>query len=591
VQRSSAERLFEHRASHATPSPLTGVEPLQRTLGNRGMTRLLRSAAIQPKLTVDPVDDEYEREADRVADQVMRMPDASSQAPVQRSTLSIQRKCPKCEEEADVQREPQVVQRLCSKCEKEDAVQRKVAPAAEVPLPRHPVKEASLGDRGMLRALDAFRDPARDFSADARAITRRQGGADPPGGIRQRWGPASERAARDFGAVAFTVGADVFADTTRWRPGSLLGDWVLAHEIHHTVEQHGRQPEVALLSEAEFRRRLGARPEQAVVIDALFANPRFRVLWDYLGSCPALPARDHGPIQLVVTPGLRQGGVERFGGYTGGILRKLEINPTKAEHVRNPQELVDTIVHEVIHAVDDVQAACVAAGGAPSPVAAGTATPATGGLPPLGTTELGPGASNPCAESIDIDIAAQQIVTDVIRENMRTTRIGAPTLTFLNDLIRTNPAALAAYDACRRPACAIANPALRAAAINRCSMDVLGTFMTGDLLPSRVLFDFDSHAIRQDAAMSLDLVATFMRANSSTHVILEGHADPKGDPVYNERLALRRANAVKVFLTSRGVPGAQIDNVVSLGEQRPISTRPAEHFQDRRVELIFLSRP
>jgi outer membrane protein OmpA-like peptidoglycan-associated protein len=474
------------------------------------------------------------------------------------------------------------------------------------PLPDHPKARATrsrnhdsphftahdrLGNRGVLRAVDALRDPARDFSAQARAIARRSGVLEPPDGIRVHWGARSQLAAREFEAVAFTIGKDVFADTDRFRPGTREGDLVLGHEIQHAHEQHGGEPEVALLTEAEFRRQLGARPEQAAVIDALFANPTFRALWDYVGSCPAAPAQDHGPIRLLVTPGLTIGGVERFGGYSP-LFRTLEINPTKPEHVRNPQELVDTVVHEVIHAVDDIEADCIAAGGAPSPLAgAGTATPATGALPPLGPTELGPGASNPCAESIDINVAAQRIVTDVIRENMRTTRLGAPTLTFLNDLIRSNPAALAAYDACRVPACATANPVLRTAAIARCSMDVLGTFMTADLLPTRVLFDFDSVAIRPDAEMALDLVATFMRANPTTHVILEGHADPTGPSLYNEKLGKRRAEAVGVFLIGRGVSPSQIDDVTTAGERRPISTRPAEHFQDRRVELIFLSAP
>jgi len=463
--------------------------------------------------------------------------------------------------------------------------------------PRHDARSPEfvahdrLGNHGVLRAVGALRDPARDFLTDAREIARRNGVADPPDGIRVRWGAESERAARDLRAVAFTIGSDVFADTSRFRPGTREGELVLAHEIQHATEQRGREPELALLTEAEFRRQLGARPEQAAVIDALFANPSFRALWDYLGSCPAPPARDHGPIRLLVTPGLRIGGVERFGGYTS-LLRTLEINPTKPEHVRNPQELVDTVVHEVIHAVGDVEPDCIAAGGTPSPLGgAGTAAPVTGGLPPLGATELGPGASNPCEESIDIDVVSQRIVTDVIRENMRTTRLGAPTLTFLNELIRSDPAALAAYDACRRPACAMTNATQRAAAIGRCSMDVLGTFMTADLLPSRVLFDFDSHAIRPDAEMALDLVSTFMRVNPTTHVILEGHADPIGPAAYNEKLGKKRAEAVAVFLTGRGVSPAQIDDVISAGETRPLSTRPSEHFQDRRVELIFLGAP
>src|SRR5688572_20616397 len=57
----------------------------------------------QPKLTVGPVDDVYEREADAVADRVMRMSDAE-QIQGKISTINVQRKCAACEEEEEVQR-------------------------------------------------------------------------------------------------------------------------------------------------------------------------------------------------------------------------------------------------------------------------------------------------------------------------------------------------------------------------------------------------------------------------------------------------------------------------------------------------------
>src|SRR6187402_3198153 len=52
----------------------------------------------QPKLTVGPVDDVYEREADAVADKVLRMSD-SQQIQGKISTINVQRKCAACEEE------------------------------------------------------------------------------------------------------------------------------------------------------------------------------------------------------------------------------------------------------------------------------------------------------------------------------------------------------------------------------------------------------------------------------------------------------------------------------------------------------------
>src|ERR1700730_5553048 len=67
---------------------------LQRTFGNRATTNLLHSRTIQPKLTVSRPDDVYEREADRVADQVMRMPDGHGVTTLGiGNSRMVQRKC------------------------------------------------------------------------------------------------------------------------------------------------------------------------------------------------------------------------------------------------------------------------------------------------------------------------------------------------------------------------------------------------------------------------------------------------------------------------------------------------------------------
>ena len=47
--------------------------------GNQAMQRLLRSRAIQAKLKINAPGDKYEQEADRVADEVMRMPEPTMQ--------------------------------------------------------------------------------------------------------------------------------------------------------------------------------------------------------------------------------------------------------------------------------------------------------------------------------------------------------------------------------------------------------------------------------------------------------------------------------------------------------------------------------
>jgi hypothetical protein len=52
----------------------------QAAWGNQTLQRLLRTRAIQAKLKINEPGDKYEREADQVAEQVMRMPEPRFQA-------------------------------------------------------------------------------------------------------------------------------------------------------------------------------------------------------------------------------------------------------------------------------------------------------------------------------------------------------------------------------------------------------------------------------------------------------------------------------------------------------------------------------
>lgn len=86
--KSVPESPARRRCAEPYPSPVAhgvGAENFQHALGNQAVLRLLRSGALQAKLTISRPDDIYEQEADRVADEVMRMPDAA----VARQTAAI----------------------------------------------------------------------------------------------------------------------------------------------------------------------------------------------------------------------------------------------------------------------------------------------------------------------------------------------------------------------------------------------------------------------------------------------------------------------------------------------------------------------
>lgn len=453
------------------------------------------------------------------------------------------------------------------------------------------------------------------------------------GRVRIHEDSAADARARGISAVAFTNGSDIHFAAGRYQPATVIGRWVLAHELAHVVQQGGRSvqrdvrasdgdnaaeqqaheaaakvafggvaPAIAAdgrgartlaLSEAAFRTGLGSTPEQAAAIDALFGNADFLALWNYLRACKATPAQDLGPVALAVTPGLLIGGSVRFGGYTLAT-RTLEINPTKPEHLNNPSELVDTITHELIHAVSDLEGPCTNAGAGPAPLG-GAATinpPKRAALSAADdaalTQSVGPGASNPCEEFLDENAAAQQIIVRVIQSNISVTQVGHPTLTFVNLIIRGDPAALAFYTACRSTACAASKGPGRAAAITDCSQRTIANFippaMTSALLPARVDFDTNSHALRVDARETLHLVALFLTSHPGTTVNLTGRTDASGAANANHVLGQARADGVKVFLIGEGVPTAQIGNVTSTGAAASTHSGRAG-FAERSVEI------
>ena len=369
-----------------------------------------------------------------------------------------------------------------------------------------------------------------------------------------------------------------------------------AEEQEEYARSHGegeQRPTVLRLTEAQFRTQLGSTGEQRVAIDALFANPTFSSLMSYLRSCPATPQQNVGPLRLKVTPGLRIGGDERFGGYNP-ITATLEINPAKREHVSNPTELVDTIVHELIHAIDDLQTACIAAGSGPAPLAGGATATAPDRAAVAGTPEearlmqeQGPGASDPCGEFIDINDAAQRMIVSVMQNNIVVSGVGRPTLTFVNTIIRDNPAAMTSFETCRqaapRPAASSNQAVGQVCGENH--RHIIPPALQTALLPTRVRFGNNSTTVSPSEAETINLVALFLKAHPAVTVNLVGHTDPTGSVAVNLAIGQRRVDTVKALLLAKGAPPAQVGLATSVGKAGLLSTKPEDHFLDRRVEI------
>jgi OmpA-OmpF porin, OOP family len=82
-------------------------------------------------------------------------------------------------------------------------------------------------------------------------------------------------------------------------------------------------------------------------------------------------------------------------------------------------------------------------------------------------------------------------------------------------------------------------------------------------------FDFDRAVIRPDARTKLDEQVGKLRDVNLEVVIAVGHADRIGSDAYNMKLSLRRADSVKAYLVSKGVPASRI-YTEGKGERQPV---------------------
>ena len=112
------------------------------------------------------------------------------------------------------------------------------------------------------------------------------------------------------------------------------------------------------------------------------------------------------------------------------------------------------------------------------------------------------------------------------------------------------------------------------------------------VLATTVYFDYDSYTIRDDSRRALDEKAAVVRADPSIRLLLTGHADDRGSTEYNLALGMRRAEAIREYLTNFGIEAGRVE-VTSFGEERPADTgaNEAGWARNRRVEFEVTSGP
>lgn len=212
-----------------------GSSPEKREPRRITSTPALSHPIVRAKLRVDAPNDRFEREADRVADVVMKTPepagDTGSAFDASFAHGAIQRRCAACSSGRG----------LCPECAEDEKVRTK------------PNEEES----EELQTKEAFGSVPRLSPAAEAQIQAIHGGGQPLpeserlffesrfksdfSQVRVHTNTAATAAAREVSAQAFTKGSDIVFAHDQYAPNTSSGRRLLAHELAHVVQQGGNR--------------------------------------------------------------------------------------------------------------------------------------------------------------------------------------------------------------------------------------------------------------------------------------------------------------------------------------------------------------
>jgi len=115
---------------------------------------------------------------------------------------------------------------------------------------------------------------------------------------------------------------------------------------------------------------------------------------------------------------------------------------------------------------------------------------------------------------------------------------------------------------------------------------VVAPTVTKVVLNADTFFDFDKSTLKPEGRQVLDQVAEQVNSIELETLIATGHTDSIGAEAYNQKLSERRANSVKEYLVSKGVPADRI-YTEGKGELQPVADNQTREgrAQNRRVEI------
>ncbi|MDR2710760.1 MAG: OmpA family protein [Burkholderiales bacterium] len=109
-------------------------------------------------------------------------------------------------------------------------------------------------------------------------------------------------------------------------------------------------------------------------------------------------------------------------------------------------------------------------------------------------------------------------------------------------------------------------------------------------LASKALFDFDKAVLKPEgkAAIDREIIAKLPELAKIELVLVTGHTDRIGSDAYNQKLSERRAEAVRAYLVSKGVPTDRIESL-GMSLKQPVTGKTCQ--QKNRKQLIACLAP
>ena len=221
---SSGVAILSHGKPLGSPTrsaPLDGATPDPRRLPVAPVNPASHSATspipLQKKLAIGAANDPLEHEADRVADQVLRMPDPAPVSTSAGGANALQRKC-SCGGNASG---------TCEECKKKKLQRSASAAAASELAP--PIVH------------DVLRSPGQPLDSATRSFFEPRLGMD-LSGVRTHTDSRAVQSAQAVNALAYTSGRDIVFREGAYAPSTASGGRLLAHELAHVAQQSGATP-------------------------------------------------------------------------------------------------------------------------------------------------------------------------------------------------------------------------------------------------------------------------------------------------------------------------------------------------------------